>query len=95
MVSQTSRKPEEVYGIKNFNNVVWKRIRIRGFIVSDSDMGPKYREEHQKKMQEWIKNGEIQVQMEVTEGIDRAAEGLVGMLKGDNFGKAVLKVVDI
>lgn len=94
-VSQTSKKPEEIYGIKNFHVVVWKRIRIRGFIVSDQDMGPKYGEEHQRNLQKWIKDGEIQIQMDVTEGIDNAAEGLVGMLMGDNFGKAVLKVADI
>lgn len=75
--------------------MVGKRIRIRGFIVTDPGMGPKYREEHQKNVQRWIKDGEIKIQMEVTDGIDNAAEGLVGMLKGDNFGKAVLKVADL
>ncbi|PVH75472.1 NAD(P)-binding protein [Cadophora sp. DSE1049] len=94
-VSQTSKKPEDTYGIKNMPLVVGKRLRIRGFLVFDPDFGPKYREEHQKNVQKWIKDGEITVQMEVTEGIDNAAEGLVGMLKGDNFGKAVLKVADI
>lgn len=61
----------------------------------DADMGPKYRDEHQRNMQRWIKDSEIVVKMDVTEGIDNAAEGLVGMLKGDNFGKAVLKISDI
>jgi NADPH-dependent curcumin reductase CurA len=75
--------------------VVGKRLTIRGFIVYDPDMGPKYTEEHQKNMQKWIKDGEITVKMSVTEGIEHAAEGLVGMLKGENFGKAVLKVSDL
>jgi NADPH-dependent curcumin reductase CurA len=75
--------------------VVGKRLTIRGFIVSDPDMGSKYYEEHQKNMQNWIKDGEIKVQMTVTDGIDCAAEGLVGMLKGENFGKAVLKIADL
>ena len=75
--------------------VVGKRLRIRGFLVYDPDFGPKYREEHQKNVQKWIKDGEITIQMDVTEGIENAAEGLVGMLKGDNFGKAILKVADI
>jgi NADPH-dependent curcumin reductase CurA len=33
--------------------------------------------------------------MTVTEGIENAAEGLVGMLEGKNFGKAVLKIADL
>ena len=94
-VSQTSTKPEESHGLKNFPFVVGKRITIRGFIVFDPDMGPKYWEQHQKNMQKWIKDGEITVRMSVTEGMENAAEGLVGMLKGHNFGKAVLKVADL
>jgi NADPH-dependent curcumin reductase CurA len=75
--------------------VVGKRLRIRGFIVFDPDMGPKYWDEHQKNVQKWIKGGELQVKLSVTVGIDNAAKGLVGMLKGENFGKAMLKVADI
>ena len=94
-VSQTSRKDEDTYGIKNMPQVVRKRLTIRGFIVSDKDMGPKYRAEQQKNMQKWIKNGEIKIKLSVTDGIDKSAEGLVGMLKGENFGKALLKVADL
>ncbi|KAE8453244.1 hypothetical protein EG329_011311 [Mollisiaceae sp. DMI_Dod_QoI] len=94
-VSQTSKKPEDQYGIKNMPLVVSKRLRIRGFIVFDPDMGPKYHEEHQRNVQKWIKNGELQVKLSVTDGIDHAAEGLVGMLKGENFGKALLKITDV
>lgn len=61
----------------------------------DPDMGPKYWDKHQENVQKWIKSGEIQVKLSVTDGIDNAAEGLVGMLKGENFGKAMLKVADI
>jgi NADPH-dependent curcumin reductase CurA len=72
--------------------VVAKRLTIRGFVVFDADMGVKYHEEHRNNMQRWIKDGEIKIRTAVTDGIDNAAEGLVGMLKGDNFGKAVLKI---
>jgi NADPH-dependent curcumin reductase CurA len=75
--------------------VVSKRVTIRGFIVSDKDMGPKHIGEHQKNFQRWIKDGEITVKVSITEGIDNAAEGFVGMLKGENFGKAVLKIADL
>lgn len=32
----------------------------------------------------------FKAKMSLTNGIDHAAEGLVGMLEGKNFGKAVL-----
>lgn len=91
-VSQSSKRPEDTHAIKNMPLVIGKRLTIRGFIVFDPNMGLKYWAEHQKNMQQWIKDGEIKVQMSVTEGIENAGEGLVGMLKGDNFGKAVLKI---
>ena len=94
-VSQSSRAAHETYAIKNMPLVVAKRLNIRGFIVFDPEMGPKYWEEHQKNMQKWIKDGEIVVKMSVTDGIDKSAEALVGMLKGENFGKAVLKIADL
>jgi NADPH-dependent curcumin reductase CurA len=94
-VSQTSKKPGETHGISNMPFVVGKRLTIRGFLVFDADMGPKYHAEHQKNLGQWIKDGSITVKMSVTEGIDNAAEGFVGMLKGDNFGKAVLKIADL
>lgn len=75
--------------------IVAKRLKIQGFIVSDPNMGPKYSQEHQKKMQKWIADGSVKVRLSVTEGIDNAGDGLVGMLEGKNFGKAVLKIADL
>lgn len=73
-------------------HVVSKRITMRGFIVSDPDMGVKYAEDHQQKMQKWLADGSFPAKIHTTEGIDKAADGFIGMLKGENFGKAVLKI---
>ena len=76
-------------------NVVAKRLTMRGFIVNDPDMGPKYAADHQKNVAKWIHEGSFKAQQSVTDGIDNAITGLLGMLKGDNFGKAVLKIKDL
>lgn len=60
--------------------------------VVDPDIGPKYHKEHQKNVQKWIHDGTFKAQQSVTHGIDNAGEGLIGMLAGRNFGKAVLEV---
>lgn len=70
--------------------VVSKRITMRGFIVGEPDMGPKYAKEHQENVQKWIADGSLKAKISVTKGIDHAAEGLIGMLEGKNFGKAML-----
>ncbi|KAI4135914.1 MAG: hypothetical protein LQ347_000250 [Umbilicaria vellea] len=95
MISQYNLKPEETYGVKNLTMVVSKRLKIQGFIVMDHNMGPKYAAEHQKDVQKWIHDGTFKARQSVTDGIDNAVDGLLGMLKGDNFGKAVLKIADL
>lgn len=75
--------------------IVRKRLTLRGFIVYDEDMGPLYTKQHQENLSKWIKEGSFKTKISVTEGIDEAARGLVGMLKGENFGKSVLKICDL
>ena len=65
---------------------------MQGFLVSQPEFGPAYHAEHQETVQRWLADGSFRARLHVTEGIDRAAEGFVGMLRGDNFGKAVLKI---
>lgn len=58
-------------------------------------MGPKHHVEHQEKLQKWLAEGTFKAKLSVTEGIDNAIDGFLGMLKGDNFGKAVLQIADM
>lgn len=95
MISQYNLTPEKQYGVKNLMQVVAKRLVFRGFIVMDEGMGPKYAKEHQENVQKWIHEGTFKAKIHTTEGIDQAAEGLIGMLEGKNFGKAVLEVAKI
>lgn len=91
MVSQYNLPPAEMYGVKNLVNIVMNRLTMRGFIVSDPEMGPKWAQEHQEKMTTWLKEGTFKTLTSETVGMEEAPKGFVGMLKGDNFGKAVLK----
>lgn len=95
MISQYNAKPGEQYPIRNLMSVVAKRLTIRGFIVSDEDMGPKHAKEHMEKLSKWLSEGTVKAKISVVEGIDGAAEGLVGMLAGKNFGKTVLQIADL
>lgn len=95
MISQYNKTPQDYYGIPNLMQVVAKRLKIQGFIVSDPEMGPKYAKEHQENVSKWIADGSIKVKMHETDGIDNAAEGLIGIFHGKNFGKAVLVIKDM
>ncbi len=67
---------------------------MQGFIVVDPNFGPKYGKEHQERVGKWLADGSMKAKIDVTAGIDKAGEGLVGILHGHNFGKAVLKIKD-
>ena len=96
MVSQYNiSDPDKRYGVKNLGAVVGKRLKMQGFIVSDANMGPKYAADHQENFAKWISEGTFTVQQSVTVGIENAIKGLLGMLKGENFGKSVLTIEDM
>jgi NADPH-dependent curcumin reductase CurA len=94
MVAEYSTPESERHGIKNLMQIVSKRLTIRGFIVGDENMGPRYRKARDENISKWLYEGTIKIKMSVTDGIENAADGFVGMLQGKNFGKAVLKIAD-
>ncbi|KAG6001209.1 hypothetical protein E4U54_001138 [Claviceps lovelessii] len=91
MISQYNNTGEP-YGIRNMMNVVAKQLTIQGFIISNPEFGAAYYGEHQEKLQQWLADGSFKAKMHFTEGIDDAANGLIGIFEGKNFGKAVLRV---
>ena len=95
MISQYNKPADEAYGVTNMMQVVGKRLKMQGFIVSDANMGPKHAKAHQENVQKWIHEGTFKAQQSVTEGIENAPDGLIGMFEGRNFGKAVLEVSKI
>ncbi|KAL1847521.1 hypothetical protein VTK73DRAFT_10340 [Phialemonium thermophilum] len=92
MISQYNVPNDKRYGVKNLMQVVAKRLTFQGFIVGDPGYGDVYDDELQRRVQPWIADGSFKAKLSITDGIDHAPEGFVGMLQGKNFGKAVLKI---
>ena len=69
--------------------VLTKRLRIQGFIVYDfaSDYP-----DFARDMASWIEEGRVKYREDIVDGIEQAPEAFVGLLKGKNFGKLVVKV---
>ncbi|KAF8935729.1 hypothetical protein BGZ47_009797 [Haplosporangium gracile] len=90
MISQyNTTKP---YGIRNLGHIVAKRIVMQGFIASDF-VGES--ETFAKDVGSWLTNREIIYREDVAEGIEASPEAFIGMLKGKNFGKQVVKLADL
>ncbi len=43
-------------------------------------------------MSAWLKDGRIKYREDVVEGLDKAPAALIGLLKGENFGKMLVRV---
>jgi NADPH-dependent curcumin reductase CurA len=92
-ISQYNNKPDERYGVKNTAMMVRKRLRWEGFLVIDENIA-KHRKDRDEKVVKYILDGSLKSVDYVTDGIENAIEGFLGMLKGDNLGKSVLKIAD-
>src|SRR4051812_22807718 len=70
-------------------NVLTKRLTIRGFIVTD--FAAKF-SDFIRDMPQWIKSGRIKYREDITEGLENAPQAFIGLLKGRNFGKQLVRV---
>lgn len=69
--------------------LVVKRLRMEGFLVSDF-IGEWLKAEQQ--LAAWVASGDLKVLEDVVEGLDAAPSALVGILAGDNVGKRIVRV---
>ena len=79
----------EPYGVKTFQSILTNRIKVQGFIVSDRmELWPKALAD----LSGWVAAGRIKYRETVTEGIENAPKAFIGLLKGENFGKQLVKL---
>ena len=76
-------------GPRNLFQVVTKRLRLQGFIVSDhSDRFPAFLAE----VAPLVREGKVRYRETVVEGIENAPAALIGLLEGRNVGKMLVQV---
>lgn len=76
-------------GPANIIMTIPMRLTIKGFIVSDfMNLTPDFL----RDMSAWAKAGKMTWRETIYEGIEKAPEAFIGLFKGDNFGKALVKI---
>ncbi|HYM03174.1 MAG TPA: NADP-dependent oxidoreductase, partial [Stellaceae bacterium] len=88
MVSQYNATDDR-YGVKNLMMGVAMRIKIQGFIVSDNMARWPVA---LKELADGVRAGKIKYRETVTQGLENAPRAFIGLLKGENFGKQLVKL---
>jgi NADPH-dependent curcumin reductase CurA len=76
-------------GPPNIVMVIPLRLTVRGFIVSDHfNMMPDFI----RDMATWAKAGKMKWRETILDGIEKAPEAFIGLFKGENFGKMLVRL---
>jgi NADPH-dependent curcumin reductase CurA len=85
--------PEEKYGVKNLDNIVFKSIFMQGFIVIEY-LGTSIEKEFERDIVEWVKTGKIIYKEKVIDGIENVPKAFVDLLEGNNTGKTLVRIAN-
>jgi len=78
------------YALPNLFQAIPNRLKLHGFIVRDHyDM---LLNEFHSSMIKWINEGKIKWKETITEGLENAPNAFIGLFKGENFGKMLVKI---
>ncbi len=70
--------------------ILRKRLTLEGFIVFQ-DFGHLY-PEFRKRMGAWVEEGRVRYLEEVIDGLEQAPAAFIGLLRGESFGKRVIRL---
>ena len=74
---------------RNLPEIIKKRLTLRGMLVLDH---ANLRAEFQREVGGWLREGKLQYRETVVEGIRNAPEAMLGLLRGANTGKMLVKI---
>jgi NADPH-dependent curcumin reductase CurA len=78
-----------VAGPDNLALAIGKRLTLKGFIVMDHmHLVPTW----VPQAAQWIKDGELRAEETVVEGVDHAVDAFLGLLRGANTGKMLIRL---
>ncbi|MGA3563886.1 NADP-dependent oxidoreductase [Melissospora conviva] len=88
MISQYNAE-EPAAAPRNLALLIGKQLTLRGFLVSSHEG---LREQFVTEVSGWVRSGELRYDETVVEGIDAAPAAFLGLLRGENLGKMLVRL---
>jgi NADPH-dependent curcumin reductase CurA len=70
-------------------SILVKRLTFRGYIVTDFFS---QQDDFARDMAQWLAEGRVKYREDVVTGLEKAPRALQGLLRGENFGKLIVKI---
>jgi NADPH-dependent curcumin reductase CurA len=80
---------EPPHGPRNLALMVGKRLTLRGFLVGDHAAS---RPAFLKEVGGWLAEGRIRLAETIVDGVENAPEAFIGLMRGENVGKMLVRV---
>lgn len=91
MISAYNNKGARSEGVTTLANMIYNRVTMRGFVVYEFN---DRRDEFLADMRGWLAEGKIKYRETIMNGIEQAPLALIGLLRGENLGKMLVKLAD-
>lgn len=88
-VARADRFDQPDIGPRFLRRILVTRARIEGFLLDDFEA--QYAEARQQ-LTDWYRQGLLEAREDVAEGIEAAPQAFIRMLKGENFGKQLVRI---
>jgi hypothetical protein len=88
-VALADRFDQPDIGPRFLRRILVQRVRMQGFLLDDFEA--EY-SQARAQLTKWYQDGQLEAREDVAHGIETAPAALVRMLKGQNFGKQLVKV---
>jgi len=69
--------------------ILTKRLTVRGLLVTDF---AHLHDDFLRDVSAWLKEGRIRYREDIVDGFENAPRALIGLLRGENFGKLLVRV---
>jgi NADPH-dependent curcumin reductase CurA len=76
-------------GPRNLVQLIGKRLTVRGFLVRDHEH---LRPEFEREVGAWVRSGQLRVRETVVDGLEHAPGAFLGLLRGANIGKMLVRL---